>query len=100
MNPRFQPGGDKYESNREDDRRAFYERVEADRNEILSALKSQVRVYVEDELEMGNELNWRHFVDKYSEWNYESLYETIVDEIVKCAKEVVASGLSRAGEAI
>lgn len=70
------------------ERRAFFEQVEADKLEILEALKSQVRVYVEYEIEKGNDLHWRDFINQYSEWNHEPLYETIVEEIVRCAGEV------------
>jgi hypothetical protein len=77
MNPRFLPGGDKYDECREDDRRAFYERVAAEQEEILSALRTVVSCWTENEIEAGNNPTFEQFRDFYPEWNHEPLYETI-----------------------
>ncbi|ANY67284.1 hypothetical protein BBD42_12980 [Paenibacillus sp. BIHB 4019] len=75
----------------------FFERVQTERTEILSALKMQIRVYVDQEIDEGNEVSWHDFIAKYSEWNHEPLYEIIVQEIVKCMREDSNHGLSLLG---
>ncbi|GKU76885.1 hypothetical protein L3i20_v212820 [Paenibacillus sp. L3-i20] len=77
----------------------FWVRVDATKGEYLSALRSQIRTYVDHEEEMGNELDWRHFVERYSEWNHEHLYETVVEEIMIYVREKV-DGLSSASQTL
>ena len=81
INPRFMPGGDKYESIRDDDRRPFYERVQADQSEILDILKSVVSSFTENEWLEGNEPTLERFLLLYEEWDHEELYATISQEM-------------------
>ncbi|MDF2652996.1 MAG: hypothetical protein K0Q73_8801 [Paenibacillus sp.] len=83
INPRFQPGGDKYESIREDDRRAFYEKVEAEQAEIIEVLKSVVSTWTENEWEEGSidEMRFNRFLIYHPEWDHEELYATISEEM-------------------
>lgn len=81
INPRYMPGGDKYESIREDERRSFYERVDAEKEEILAALKTTVRTWAENEIEEGNNPIFENFRDEFPEWDNEALYETIGEEL-------------------
>ena len=77
INPRFQPGGDKYDECMQDDRRAFYERVDAEREEIISALKTAVSCWTENQIEDGYNPTFEHFIDAHPEWDHEVLYPTI-----------------------
>jgi hypothetical protein len=95
INPRFKPGGDKYESIREDDRRAFYEKVQAEQAEIIEVLKSVVSTWTENEWENGNTPMLERFIAEYSEWDHEELYATIVEEM-----ERVTAIVSRPSEAV
>lgn len=87
MNKRYLPGGDKYESIREDERRAFYERVQIEQEEIISALKTTVSCWTENEIEDGNKPTFEHFIDEYPEWDHEELYDTITSEMERTVKE-------------
>lgn len=102
MNPRYQPGGDKYESIREDERRAFWERVDAEREDIISALKTQVSCWTENEIEAGNEPTFEHFIDEYPEWDVEELYASISEEVERvsalCKKDAIANIANGLGE--
>jgi hypothetical protein len=95
MNPRYQPGGDKYEDLRNDDRRAFYERVQIEQEEIISALKTVVRCWTENEMEAGNNPTFENFIHYYREWDHEELHETIGEEMFR-----TKHGLSNIGQAI
>lgn len=99
MNPmRYKQGGDKYQAIKFDERMAFYERVEAEEEQIREALRNQVESYVEYELELNNKPDWRTFVDRYREWDRELLYPLIDEEIEKAVKAIeaeVREGLSR-----
>ncbi|RCW44255.1 hypothetical protein [Paenibacillus prosopidis] len=86
INPRFQPGGDKYESIREDERRAFYDRVEAEKEEIRSAIKTVVSCWTENEIEAGNVPTFEHFIDEYFEWDHQELYPIIIAEMERVEK--------------
>lgn len=65
------------ETIKDDDRRAFYERVTAEKEEILSALRTVVRCWTENEIESGNNPTFENFLHYYKEWDREPLYETI-----------------------
>lgn len=96
MNPmRYRPGGDKYQSTKYDDRRSFFERVQAEKDDILSALKSVVGNWAENEIDEGNNPTFENFRDEYPEWDVEELYATIGEELHR-----VKHGLSRTGEAV
>lgn len=95
MNPRYLPGGDKYEVIREDDHRAFYERVQIEQEEIISALKTTVSCWTENEIEAGNTPTFENFRDFYPEWDHEQLYATIAEEMKRI--ELI---LSRTSEAV
>lgn len=81
MNTRFQCGGDKYESIMQDDRRAFFDRVDAEQQEIIAALKSTVSTWTENEFEAGNTPMIERFLDEYLEWDHDQLYKTIEGEM-------------------
>lgn len=81
INPRFQPGGDKYDECIHDDRRAFYERVQAEQAEILDVLKSVVSTFTENEWLEGNESTLERFLLLYPEWDHDELYATISEEM-------------------
>lgn len=95
INPRFQPGGDKYDECMQDDRRAFYEKVQAEQSEIIEVLKSVVSTYTENEWENGNTPMLERFIAEYPEWSHEELYATIVEEM-----ERVTAIVSRPSEAV
>lgn len=82
-------GGDEYESIEE--RAAFYERVQADKEEILDTLKSVVSTWTENEIEDGNEPVFEHFLDEYKEWDHDALYDVIEAEMNRvkelCSRE-------------
>jgi hypothetical protein len=81
INPRFQTGGDKYESIRDDDRRAFYEKVQAEQTEIIEVLKSVVSTWTENEWENGNTPMLERFIAEYPEWRHEELFASISEEM-------------------
>lgn len=95
INPRFQPGGDKYEEIREDDRRAFWEKVAIQQENLVEVLKSVVSTWTENECEAGNTPMLERFIAEYPEWDHEELYATIAEEM-----ERVATILSRSSEAV
>ena len=80
---RWLPGGDKYEALKQDERRAFSERVRYEQEEILSILRSVVSTWTENEIEAGNEdeMLFQRFLDQHPEWDYENLYITIEAEM-------------------
>lgn len=67
----------------------FYERVQAEREDILSALKMVVRSWTYNEVESGNsdERMFPRFLDQHPEWNHDELYKTIVEEMDTCMQE-------------
>ncbi|MUT66050.1 hypothetical protein [Paenibacillus sp. NEAU-GSW1] len=77
---RWLPGGDKYEDLKYDERRAFYERVEAEQEDILAALKTQVSCWTENTMENGDEPLISDFLNEYPEWDHEQLHGFITKE--------------------
>lgn len=98
INPRFQPGGDKYDECMKDDRRAFYEKVQAEQSEIISALKTAVSTWTENEYEAGNVDGYMvdRFVDEYPEWGHDNLRLTIYEEIERVLAICELSGVGEA----
>ena len=95
MNPRYMPGGDKYEAIRADEQLSFYERVREEKADILVALRLVVSNWTEREIDAGYEPVFEKFRDEYPEWDYEELYATISEEmervIVRCRRESITS---------
>ena len=87
MNQRFLPGGDKYDECMQEDRRAFYERVDAEQEEISC--------WTDNEIEAGNNPTFENFVHQYPEWDHEPLHETIGEVMHR-----VKHGLPRTSEAV
>lgn len=88
MNPRFMPGGDKYESIKEDERRAFYDRIEEEKEHIVSVLKSVVSTWTENEFDNSNYCetwSFERFLDEHPEWNHEEIYSVIKNEMERVA---------------
>ena len=95
INPRFQPGGDKHDECKQDDRRAFYERVQAEQEDIISALKTQVSCWTENEMEAGHNPTFDQFIAEYPEWDHEELYADIGKEMYR-----VKHGLSQPSKTV
>lgn len=82
------------------DRRAFYERVQAEQEDIISALKTTVSCWTENEIDTGNKPMFERFRDEYPEWDHEELYATIAEEmgrvesIIESEKRGRLSGIS------
>ena len=79
----------------------FYERVQAEREDILSALKMVVRSWTYNEVESGNsdERMFPRFLEHHPEWNHDELYKTVTEEMERCMQEAT-NGLSRLGKTI
>lgn len=95
MKERYLPGGDKNDYIREVEHRAFYERVEVEKEEILSALKTVVSCWTANEIDAGNNPTFENFRDMYPEWDHEELYATIGEEMHR-----VKHGLSGVSKAV
>lgn len=87
-------GIEKYE------RSAFFEQVEVEKEEIISALKMTVSCWTENQLEDWNTPVFENFIHEFPEWNHDELYETIAAEmervrgIVESEKRGRISGVS------
>jgi hypothetical protein len=77
MNERYLPGGYKREQMKAEVRQIWLGLIELEKEEILSALKTVVSSWTENELEAGNNPTFEQFREFYPEWDHEPLYETI-----------------------
>lgn len=68
------------------ERRAFYEQVEIEKEEIRSAIKTVVSCWTENEIEAGNVPTFEHFIDEYFEWDHQELYPIIITEMERVEK--------------
>lgn len=65
-----------------DDRRAFYQRVEAEQQDIISVLKSVVSIWTEKYLAINEPIFiFEHFIDEHPEWDHDEFYATIGEEM-------------------
>lgn len=74
------------ESIREFERKAFYEQVQDEQQEILSALRSSVSTWTENEIEAGNTPQLESFCEEYPEWDHQALIDIIAAEITRVAR--------------
>lgn len=87
MNPRFLPGGDKYDSIRDDERRSFYELVQAEQQDILDSIRCRVRSWTSNELENRDEPTYLNFIAEYYEYRAEAWESLIVEEMTRTVNE-------------
>lgn len=70
------------------ERRAFYDQVEIEKEEIISCLKTVVRVWTENEIDRGFDPWFSNFIDMHPEWSHEELHDTIIGEIKHAKHEL------------
>lgn len=73
------------------ERRAFYEQVEIEKEEILSCLRTVVSTWTENEIEAGNTPTFENFRNFYPEWDHEELYYLIAGEMNRIAAYLLGS---------
>lgn len=71
---------------REYERKAFYEQVQEEQENIMEVLRASVSTWTENEIEAGNEPTLEEFCNQYSEWDHEALFEVIEAEMERVAR--------------
>lgn len=76
----WKPLDDRYEASKLEGQMAFYDRVQAEKEDILSALKTQVRCWTEETMDKGDDPLLSDFLAIYPEWDHDQLHGFITKE--------------------